>query len=82
MQQLPKQVSSQQPVVANIAPTEPSASSNQSGASAVNIPQLGRQAIGLVSDVGTVAASAVYTGANIFAHAFGPHSFLGSTAPM
>ena len=61
MQQLPKQVSSQQPVVANIAPTEPSASSNQSGASAVNIPQLGRQAIGLVSDVGTVAASAVYT---------------------
>ena len=76
VQQLPKQVSGQRPV-ANIAPTEPSASSNQSGASAVNIPQLGRQAIGLVSDVGTVAASAVYTVANIFAQAFGPHSFLG-----
>jgi hypothetical protein len=77
IQQLPKQVSGQQPVVANIAPTAPSASSNQSGASAVNIGQLGRQMIGLVSDVGTVAASAVYTAANTFAQAFGPHSFLG-----
>jgi triacylglycerol esterase/lipase EstA (alpha/beta hydrolase family) len=77
IQQLPKQVSSQQPVVANIAPTEPPASINQSGASAVNMGQLGRQMIGLVSDVGTVAASAVYTVANSFAQAFGPHSFLG-----
>ena len=33
--------------------------------------------IGLVSDVGVVAASAVYTVANTFAQAFGPHSFLG-----
>jgi triacylglycerol esterase/lipase EstA (alpha/beta hydrolase family) len=34
--------------------------------------------IGLVSDVGVVAASAVYTVANTFAQAFGPHSFFGA----
>ena len=33
--------------------------------------------VGLVSDVGVVAASAVYTVANTVAQAFGPHSFLG-----
>jgi pimeloyl-ACP methyl ester carboxylesterase len=75
-QQSPTQASNQQPAIANIAPTRPTASSDQSGASAVNGPNL-RQAIGLVSDVGTVAASAVYTVANTFAAVFGPHSFLG-----
>jgi triacylglycerol esterase/lipase EstA (alpha/beta hydrolase family) len=78
VQQSPLQAASQQPVVANIAPSDPSASSNPSGANAVNVsPQLGRQMVGLVSDVGTVVASAVYTVANTFAQAFGPHSFLG-----
>ena len=64
-------------MLANIVPTDPSASSDQSSAGAVNVPQLGRQVIGLVSDVGAVAASAVYTVANTVAAAFGPHSFLG-----
>jgi pimeloyl-ACP methyl ester carboxylesterase len=62
--------------VASIAPTGPLASSNQSGARAVSGPEP-RQIVGLVSDVGTVAASAVYTVANTFAQAFGPNSFLG-----
>jgi triacylglycerol esterase/lipase EstA (alpha/beta hydrolase family) len=77
IQQRPTQAASQLSAVANIAPSDPSASSTQSGASAVNGPQLGRQIVGLVSDVGTVAASAVYTVATTFAQAFGPHSFLG-----
>jgi uncharacterized PurR-regulated membrane protein YhhQ (DUF165 family) len=33
--------------------------------------------IGLVTDVGTVAMSAVYTVADTVAQAFGPHSFFG-----
>jgi pimeloyl-ACP methyl ester carboxylesterase len=71
------QAASQQPVTATIMPTAPAVSSDQSGAGAAKIPQLGRQVIGLISDVGTVAASAVYTVANTVAQAFGPHSFLG-----
>jgi triacylglycerol esterase/lipase EstA (alpha/beta hydrolase family) len=62
--------------VANIAATNPSASNSQPATGAVHLPNE-RQIVGLVSDVGTVAASAVYTVANIFAQAFGPHSFLG-----
>ena len=63
------------PLAATVAPTDPAPSSAQSGA--IDIPQLGRQFVGLVSDVGVVAASAVYTAAKIFAAAFGPNSFLG-----
>jgi pimeloyl-ACP methyl ester carboxylesterase len=70
------QAASQLSAVATIAPSVPSASSNQSSASAVHLPEP-RQVVGLVSDVGTVAMSAVYTVANTFAQAFGPHSFLG-----
>jgi pimeloyl-ACP methyl ester carboxylesterase len=76
IQHAPTQASSQQAAVANVAPTDPSASTNRSGASAVHLPEP-RQLIGLISDVGTVAASAVYTVANTFAQAFGPNSFLG-----
>jgi pimeloyl-ACP methyl ester carboxylesterase/cytoskeletal protein RodZ len=36
-----------------------------------------QQVIGLVTDVGTVAASVVFTVADTVAQAFGPHSFLG-----
>jgi triacylglycerol esterase/lipase EstA (alpha/beta hydrolase family) len=78
IQQRPTQAASQQSAVTNIAPSDPSASRNQPGTNAVNVsPQLGRQMVGLISDVGAVAASAVYTVANTFAQAFGPHSFLG-----
>ena len=73
--QAPTQAASQLSAVANVAPSVHSASSNQS-ASAVHLPEP-RQIVGLVSDVGTVAMSAVYTVANTFAQAFGPHSFLG-----
>jgi pimeloyl-ACP methyl ester carboxylesterase len=75
-QQRPMQAASQLSAVANIAPSVPSASSNQSGATAVSGPEF-RQIVGLVSDVGVVAASAVYTAADTVAQAFGPHSFLG-----
>jgi triacylglycerol esterase/lipase EstA (alpha/beta hydrolase family) len=77
IQQHPMQAASQLSAVANVAPSDPPASSNPSGASATTAPQLDRQFIGLVSDVGVVAASAVYTVANTVAQAFGPHSFLG-----
>ena len=71
------QANDAKPVAANIAPAEPAAPSTTSSTSAVDVPQLGRQVIGLVSDVGLVAASAVYTVANTFAHALGPNDFLG-----
>ena len=41
------------------------------------MPQLGRQAVGLISDIGVIAASVVYTVADTFAQAFGPNDFLG-----
>jgi triacylglycerol esterase/lipase EstA (alpha/beta hydrolase family) len=62
------QASSQQPAVAKVAVADPSPS--PSGPNT-------RQVIGLVTDVGTVAASVVYTVADTIAQAFGPHSFLG-----
>jgi triacylglycerol esterase/lipase EstA (alpha/beta hydrolase family) len=76
VQQPSTQVSSQQLAVANIAPSGPSTSSNQSAATPIHLPEP-RQIVGLLSDVGAVAASAVYTVANTFAQAFGPHTFLG-----
>jgi triacylglycerol esterase/lipase EstA (alpha/beta hydrolase family) len=74
--QAPTQVASPLSAVANIAPTGASTPNDQSGASAVHLPEP-RQIVGLLSDVGVVAASAVYTVANTLAEAFGPHSFLG-----
>ncbi|MFL6081605.1 MAG: esterase/lipase family protein [Mycobacterium sp.] len=65
-----------QPVAAKIAAIAPAVSSTQSGGNTISAPQP-RQVIGLASDVGVVAASAVYTVANTVAQAFGPHSFFG-----
>jgi pimeloyl-ACP methyl ester carboxylesterase len=66
-----------QPVAAKIAPTEASAvSSTQSGGTTIRAPQT-REVVGLISDVGVIAASVVYTVADTIAQAFGPHSFLG-----
>jgi triacylglycerol esterase/lipase EstA (alpha/beta hydrolase family) len=65
-----------QPVAAKIAAVAPAASSTQSGGTTISVPQP-RQVVGLASDVGVVAASAVYTVANTVAQAFGPHSFFG-----
>ncbi|MGX9788086.1 alpha/beta fold hydrolase [Mycobacterium sp. MMS18-G62] len=74
IQQRPTQAASPLAAVTNIAPSGPSASSSQSPA--FSGPQT-TQVVGLVSDVGIVAASAVYTVADTFAQAFGPHSFFG-----
>ncbi|HZN81628.1 MAG TPA: alpha/beta fold hydrolase [Mycobacterium sp.] len=65
-----------QPVAAKIASTAPTVSSTQSGGTTIRAPQP-REVVGLISDVGVVAASAVYTVADTIAKAFGPHSFLG-----
>jgi len=76
IQQHPTQTASPLAAVANIAPSAPSVSSNTSGASTIRLPQP-REVIGLVSDVGVVAMSAVWTVAHTVAEAFGPNSFLG-----
>jgi pimeloyl-ACP methyl ester carboxylesterase len=76
IQQPPTQAVSRLSAVANIAPSVPSVSSDQSPATPIHLPNQ-QQIVGLVSDVGVVAMSAVYTVANTFAQAFGPHSFLG-----
>lgn len=73
-QQHPTQAASPLAAVANIAPSGPSASSSQTPT--FSGPQV-TQVVGLVSDVGIVAASAVFTVADTFAAAFGPHSFFG-----
>ena len=65
-----------QPVAAKIASIAPAVSSTQSGGNTIRAPQT-REVVGLISDVGVVAASAVYTVADTVAQAFGPHSFLG-----
>jgi hypothetical protein len=65
-----------QPVAAKIASTALTVSSTQSGGTTIRAPQP-REVVGLISDVGVVAASAVYTVADTIARAFGPHSFLG-----
>jgi len=68
-----------QPVAAKIAspvPTVSSTPSTPSGGATIRAPQP-REVVGLISDVGVVAASAVYTVANTVAEAFGPHSFFG-----
>jgi pimeloyl-ACP methyl ester carboxylesterase len=65
-----------QPVAAKIASTALTVSSTQSGGTTIRAPQP-REVVGLISDVGVVAASAVYTVADTIARAFGPDSFLG-----
>ena len=65
------------PLAANIAPAQPTPPSTSADIGAVDVPQLGRQATGLISDVGVIAASVVYTVADTFAQAFGPNDFLG-----
>ena len=72
----PAQISSQPSAVANIAPTPPTVSSTQSSTPPIRVPQ-NREVVGLISDVGVVAASAVWTAADTVAQAFGPNSFLG-----
>lgn len=65
------------PVAANITPANPPAPGTSAGIDAINVPQLGRQATGLISDVGVVAASIVYSVADTVAQAFGPSDFAG-----
>ena len=74
--QPPAQAASQQPAVAKVATVAPSGPNYQTTAPPVHLPNQ-QQIVGLVSDVGVVAMSAVYTVANTFAQAFGPDSFLG-----
>jgi triacylglycerol esterase/lipase EstA (alpha/beta hydrolase family) len=75
-QQPSSQVASQQAAVAKVATVAPPASNSQPAAGTFHLPDP-RQVIGLVTDVGTVAMSAVYTVADTVAQAFGPHSFFG-----
>ncbi|HET7666884.1 MAG TPA: alpha/beta fold hydrolase, partial [Mycobacterium sp.] len=64
--------------VAEVAALDPPASSNRSVLRPARVPQRGRPAVGLVSDVGMVTASVVYTAANTVADAVEPHSVLGT----
>jgi triacylglycerol esterase/lipase EstA (alpha/beta hydrolase family) len=77
IQQTPTQLTRQPSPVANIAPADPVPPSIQSTTPPVHLPNQ-QQVVGLVSDVGVVAASAVYTVAHTFAAAFGPDSFFGA----
>lgn len=72
----PTQADSQQPAVAKIAAAAPSTSTSQPSANVISGPNP-RQVVGLVSDVGVVAMSAVWTAADTVAQIFGPNSFLG-----
>jgi triacylglycerol esterase/lipase EstA (alpha/beta hydrolase family) len=62
--------------VAKITPT-PAVSSTPSGATPIRLPQP-REVVGLISDVGVVAMSAVWTAADTVAQVFGQHSFFGA----
>ncbi|WNG92185.1 triacylglycerol lipase [Mycobacterium sp. ITM-2016-00318] len=63
--------------IASVDPPGPEAPRTFPGPGAIDIPQLGRQGVGLASDVGVVTASVVYTVAHTFAQVFGPNDFLG-----
>ena len=65
------------PLAANIVPNDPPSPRTSAGVGAVNIPQLGRHGVGLVSDVSVVAASVVFTAADTVAQAVGPNAFGG-----
>jgi pimeloyl-ACP methyl ester carboxylesterase len=67
-----------QPVAAKIASVAPAVSSpTQSSTPTIRAPQP-REVVGLISDVGVVAMSAVWTAADTVAQIFGPHSFFGA----
>jgi pimeloyl-ACP methyl ester carboxylesterase len=65
-----------QPAAAKVASIAPAVPSTTSGGNTIRLPQP-REVVGLVSDVGVVAMSAVWTVADTVAQAFGPHSFFG-----
>jgi triacylglycerol esterase/lipase EstA (alpha/beta hydrolase family) len=60
-----------------LAEAAPTVSSPQTSTPSVRLPQP-REVVGLVSDVGVVAVSVVYTAADTVANIFGPHSFFGA----
>src|SRR5690242_20075003 len=64
-------IASLQPTAAKADPVAPQTSAP------IRLPKP-REVVGLVSDVGVVAASVVYTAADTVAKVFGPHSFLGA----
>ncbi|AGB25680.1 Lipase (class 2) [Mycobacterium sp. JS623] len=66
-----------QPVAAKLASIAPAVPSTTSGGNTIRLPQP-REVVGLVSDVGVVAMSAVWTLADTTAQIFGPHSFFGA----
>jgi alpha/beta hydrolase fold len=66
-----------QPVAAKIASIAPAVQSTPSGGNTIRLPQP-REVVGLVSDVGVVAMSAVWTAADTVAQVFGPHTFFGA----
>jgi triacylglycerol esterase/lipase EstA (alpha/beta hydrolase family) len=65
------------PAQLKLAAVAPAISSPQSSTPTVRLPQP-REVVGLVSDVGVVAVSVVYTAADTVANIFGPHSFFGA----
>jgi triacylglycerol esterase/lipase EstA (alpha/beta hydrolase family)/cytoskeletal protein RodZ len=65
-----------QPAAPKIAAVAPSVSTTPSSDPPIRLPQP-REVVGLVSDVGVVAMSAVWTAADTVAQIFGPHSFFG-----
>jgi triacylglycerol esterase/lipase EstA (alpha/beta hydrolase family) len=71
------QTADPQPAAAKTASLAPAVSSTPSGGTTFHLPQT-RQVIGLISDVGVVAASAVWTAADTAAQIFGQHSFFGA----
>ena len=77
IQQRATQTADQQLAAVNVSPTGPSATNTPPAATNFHLPEPG-QIVGLFTDVGIVAASAVYTVADTVAQAFGPHSFFGA----
>lgn len=72
----PPQFAAPRPLASAVTTPAPSISNSQSGGATVHLPEP-TQVIGLASDVGVVAASAVWTAAHTVAEIFGPHSFFG-----
>ena len=73
----PARVADQPEPKAKLAAIEPAVPSTQSSTPTIRVPQT-REVVGLVSDVGVVAMSAVWTAADTVAQIFGPHSFFGA----
>jgi triacylglycerol esterase/lipase EstA (alpha/beta hydrolase family) len=66
-----------EPLAANLASADPGTPSTAAVTGPADVPQLARQSTGLLSDVGVVVASVVFTIADTVAQAFGPNDFLG-----